>query len=108
MLMRRAGAPAPTLVERRRSRAAKSLARQEPAFCPPAFGRVRLKFESTARCNVTTKDLLRETAERLPDGASVEDAIERLLFLAKIERGKADTEAGRTVSHEEVKRRLGL
>jgi predicted transcriptional regulator len=57
---------------------------------------------------VTTKDLLRETAERLPEGASVEDAIERLLFLAKIERGKADAEAGRTVSHEDVKLRLGL
>jgi predicted transcriptional regulator len=56
---------------------------------------------------VTTKDLLRETAERLPDGASVEDAIERLLFLAKIERGKADADAGRTVSHEDVKLRLG-
>jgi predicted transcriptional regulator len=57
---------------------------------------------------VTTKDLLKETAERLPEDASVEDAIERLLFLVKIERGKADADAGRTISHEEVKRRFGL
>ena len=35
----------------------------------------------------STKDLLRETADKLPPGASVEDAMERLLFLAKIERG---------------------
>lgn len=57
---------------------------------------------------MTTKDLLKETAERLPEDASVEDAIERLLFLANIERGKADADAGRVISHEEVKRRFGL
>lgn len=58
--------------------------------------------------HVTAKDLLKETAERLPENASVEDAMERFLFLAKIERGKADAEAGRTISHDDVKRRLGL
>ncbi len=57
---------------------------------------------------MTTKDLLRETAAQLPENASVEDAMERLLFLSKIERGKADADAGRLVSHEDVKRRLGL
>ena len=56
----------------------------------------------------TAKDLLKEAAERLPENASVEDAMERLLFLSKIEKGKADAEAGQTVSHEDVKRRLGL
>jgi len=56
----------------------------------------------------TAKDLLQEAADHLPEGASVEDAIERLLFLAKIERGKADREADRLVEHDEVKRRLGL
>lgn len=38
----------------------------------------------------------------LPDDASLEDAIERLAFLADIERGLADADAGRTVSHESV------
>jgi len=47
----------------------------------------------------TAKDLLKEAAERLPENASVEDAMERLLFLAKIEKGKAD---------DDMKRRLGL
>jgi predicted transcriptional regulator len=56
----------------------------------------------------TAKDLLKEAAERLPENASVEDAMERVLFLAKVERGKADAEAGRTISHDDVKRRLGL
>jgi predicted transcriptional regulator len=56
----------------------------------------------------TAKDLLKEAAERLPENASVEDAMERLLFLSKIEQGKADADAGRTVPHDDVKRRLGL
>jgi hypothetical protein len=41
----------------------------------------------------TAKDLLHEAADHLPEGASVDEAMERVLFLAKIERGKADVEA---------------
>ena len=54
------------------------------------------------------KELPRQAVEQLPENASVEDAMERLVFLAKIERGLADAEAGRTLSHEDVKNRLGL
>jgi predicted transcriptional regulator len=36
----------------------------------------------------------------------VEDAMERLYFLAKIEEGERQANAGRTVSHEEAKRRI--
>ncbi len=46
--------------------------------------------------------------DELPPDATFEDAIERLVFLAKIDAGLADLDAGRTVPHEEVKRRLGL
>lgn len=56
----------------------------------------------------TGKALLRQAVEQLPEDASIEDAIERLVFLAKIERGIADADAGRTISHEEVKQRLSL
>jgi predicted transcriptional regulator len=56
----------------------------------------------------TAKDLLKEAVDRLPDDASVEDAMERLVFLSKIERGLADADAGRMLVHEDVKRRLGL
>lgn len=56
----------------------------------------------------TARDLLKEAAEHLSETASLEEAMERVLFLAKIDRGKADIEAGRTVSHRDVKRRLGL
>jgi len=40
----------------------------------------------------------------LPDDATVEDAMERLYFLAKIERGLQQSE-GETISHEEIKAR---
>jgi predicted transcriptional regulator len=56
----------------------------------------------------TAKDLLRETVEKLPADASVEEAMERLYFLSKIERGIQQADAGKTISHEEVRRRLGL
>ena len=56
----------------------------------------------------SAKKLLRETLDKLPDNATVEEAIERLLFLAEIEQGITDVEAGRTISHEEAKARLGL
>ncbi|MBL0939435.1 MAG: hypothetical protein IBJ03_11095 [Gemmatimonadaceae bacterium] len=58
--------------------------------------------------HATAKDLLRETAERLPEGASVEDALERLVFLSKIEQGRADAESGRVITDEQLKHRLGL
>ena len=38
----------------------------------------------------------------LPDDATVEDAMERLYFLAKIERGLEQSEE-ETISHEEIK-----
>ena len=56
----------------------------------------------------SAKKLLRETLDKLPDDATVEEVIERLLFLAEIEQGVADADAGRTISHEDAKARLGL
>lgn len=50
------------------------------------------------------RDQIVDAVRELPPEATLEDAIERLLFLAKVERGLAD--AGRLVSHEKAKRRL--
>lgn len=52
------------------------------------------------------KQKILETVNQLPPDVTMEEAIERLIFLAKIERGLDDAEAGRVVPHEEVKRRL--
>ena len=47
-----------------------------------------------------------DAIEQLPADATVEDAIERLVLLAKIERGLADLDAGKGIDHSEAKRRL--
>lgn len=49
-----------------------------------------------------------EALRELPPDATVDDAIERLVFLAKIEAGLAELDRGEGVPHEEAKRRLGL
>jgi predicted transcriptional regulator len=56
----------------------------------------------------STKQLIREVVEKLPPETTVEEAMERLYVLAKIERGIAQADAGQTLSHEEVRARLGL
>jgi hypothetical protein len=46
-----------------------------------------------------------EAIRDMPEDATVEDMMERLYFLAKIEEGMRQADAGQTVSHEEAKRR---
>ncbi len=55
---------------------------------------------------MTTKGKVIRTVQSLPDDASVEDAMERLLLLAKVERGLQQAEAGQLIPHEEVKERM--
>lgn len=42
----------------------------------------------------------------LPDSATIENAIERLCFIAKIEEGLQQSRAGQVVSNDEVKKRF--
>jgi predicted transcriptional regulator len=53
-----------------------------------------------------SKERVLKAVRDLPEDASVEDAMERLYFLAKIEEGERQAEAGKTVSHEEAQRRI--
>jgi hypothetical protein len=53
-----------------------------------------------------TKGKIVEAVASLPDDATLDDAIERLLFLSKIEQGLDETRRGETIPHEEVRRRL--
>jgi predicted transcriptional regulator len=55
---------------------------------------------------MTTKERVIQTLSDLPNDASIEDAMERLLFLAKIERGIKQADAGHTVPHSQVKERM--
>jgi predicted transcriptional regulator len=56
----------------------------------------------------STKQLIREIVDKLPPETTVEEAMERLYVLAKIERGIAQADAGQTLSSEEVRARLDL
>ena len=54
----------------------------------------------------TMKTRIVETVQALPEDATVEDAMERLLFLAKLERGLREADGGSTVAHSEIKQRF--
>ena len=55
-----------------------------------------------------TRERMIEAIRELPENASVDDAIERLVFLAKIEEGLAQLDRGEGIPHNEVRRRHGL
>ena len=54
----------------------------------------------------TVKERILESLAALPENATIEDAMERLYFLAKIERGLSDADAGRVVPHDEIEKRF--
>ena len=56
----------------------------------------------------TSRDRILEALQDLPPDATYDDAIERLVFLAKIEAGLAELDTGQGIPHDEAKRRLGL
>jgi hypothetical protein len=51
------------------------------------------------------QEILRALAD-LPEEATIEDAIERLCFLAKIEKGLTQLDGSLAISHDEIKRRF--
>jgi predicted transcriptional regulator len=55
---------------------------------------------------MTAKEKIIQVVEKLPANATIEEAMERLLFLAKVERGLNQADAGETISHMEVKERM--
>ncbi len=52
------------------------------------------------------KEKVLDAVRGLPEDATVEDAMERLYFLAKIEEGLRQAEADETVDHQEARRRI--
>ncbi|MDP6086470.1 MAG: hypothetical protein QGF68_10545 [Nitrospinota bacterium] len=53
-----------------------------------------------------TKQQILKAIEELPDNASVEDAMERLYLLYKIERGLRQADSGDLISQEEARQRM--
>ena len=55
---------------------------------------------------MTAKEKVIQAVQMLPDDASIEDAMARLLLLAKVERGIQQADAGQLIEHEDVKERM--
>ncbi|MBD5778285.1 hypothetical protein IEN85_02105 [Pelagicoccus sp. NFK12] len=55
---------------------------------------------------MTAKELVKNAIEALPDNATLTDIREELEVIEGIEKGLADADAGRVVSHEEAVRRI--
>jgi predicted transcriptional regulator len=56
--------------------------------------------------NTITKSQIVKAVSDLPENATVEDAMERLVLLSKIEQGLEQARRGETIPHAEVKRRI--
>ncbi|MCL4676502.1 MAG: hypothetical protein KJZ59_10905 [Pararhodobacter sp.] len=54
----------------------------------------------------TAKQIMHELADKLPEQATLDDAMYTLYVRQKIEEGLKDIAEGRVLSHEEAKRRL--
>jgi len=46
------------------------------------------------------KERILKAVEELPDDVTLDEAIEKLCFLAKLERGLQQANAGKTISHD--------
>ena len=55
---------------------------------------------------MTVKDKVIHAVQDLPDNASIEDAMERLLFLSKLEKGIQQADSGQTITHAQVKEKM--
>jgi predicted transcriptional regulator len=53
-----------------------------------------------------TKEQFIRVIQEQPDDSSAEEILRELTFSAMVERGLADSDAGRTISNEEMARRL--
>ena len=53
-----------------------------------------------------TKQLILKAIEELPEDAGVEEALDRLYLLYKVERGLRQADSGELISQEEVRQRM--
>lgn len=55
---------------------------------------------------VTAKDELRQLLEQQPEDSSTEELVRELAFHVMVQRGLADSDAGRTISNEDMEHRI--
>jgi hypothetical protein len=56
--------------------------------------------------HMTDKQRIVQAVQQLPEDATVEDAIERLCFIAKVQKGLEELGGGHGVSHDEARERI--
>lgn len=54
----------------------------------------------------STKEQILDSLRDLPEQTTIEEAMERLYLLSKIEKGIAQADAGLSISHEEAKEKM--
>jgi len=54
----------------------------------------------------SAKEQIAKILQDQPDDSSDDEILQELAFACMIERGVADSDAGRTISHEEMGRRI--
>lgn len=59
-----------------------------------------------ATTRLSVKDQMVQIIESQPEDSSFDEILRELAFARMIDRGLADVDAGRTVSHEEVRREV--
>jgi predicted transcriptional regulator len=50
-----------------------------------------------------TKDKLRQSIENLPDSFTIDELIDQLIFIEKVEEGLKQSEEGKVISNDDVK-----
>ena len=55
---------------------------------------------------MTEKELILNTVQALPDEIKIEEVMEKLYFLLKVEEGISQADLKQSITHEEAKKRL--
>ena len=55
---------------------------------------------------MTEKEIVLETIRALPDNCSLDEIAERIEFMAAVQKGLDQLDAGEGIPHEEVKKQL--
>jgi predicted transcriptional regulator len=53
-----------------------------------------------------TKEMIKKTVADLPDSFTIDDLIEKLIFIERVEEGIQQSKEGKLVSNEEVKKMI--
>ena len=53
-----------------------------------------------------TKEALAKVVNKLPDEFEIEELLDKLIFMAKVEKGAQQLKEGKSISHEEMVKKI--